>query len=807
MLLGKGRWQVGQIDEEVMASISQSAVDLPPLVLQLLAARGMTDSEEIQRFLYGGSEGYHDPFLLEGMQAAVDRIKQALANHEKIRVYGDYDADGVSSTALMVRLLQGLDANVDYYIPHRVKEGYGLNCEAVDQAKLDGITLLITVDTGVSAVEEVAYIKQCGMDVIVTDHHEPPAILPEPLALINPKKSTCPYPFKGLAGVGVALKLGQALLGRMPEELLELAAIGTVADLMPLQDENRLIVKQGLEQIRTGGFVGVRALLRVCSIEKRDVSAGHIGFSIGPRINASGRLESADTAVRLLLTEDSSEADELAQELDVLNVERQRIVEEMTVEAVAMVEAERQKSDLPHVLVLAGERWNIGVVGIVASRIVERYYRPTLVLSIDPEQGTVKGSARSIAGFHLHEALTECDAWLDHYGGHSAAAGMSLKLEHLEAFQTQLNEIGKRLLQEEDLVPLLGADLECRLEDIPLPCIDTLQLLAPFGMGNPAPKFIIRELAITEVRTMGKESQHLKLGLTQASEEVKFVIEGVSFGKGELSPWMTIGASVDTLAELSVNEWNGLRKPQLMMKDIRIPHRQLFDWRGNARAAEKIASLRTVVATKAPNPESIIGLVLFEDSVADFHSNATKIANNADLPVWSHDEKADKLTPINELAKMHAFQAVTDVVFYNLPAHPTQLRQVVVHATNCHRMYALFAETNPLLSGSVPSREHFKSMYGLLGRAGSWQTPSATFERQLAKRLEVSETTAAFMLQVFEQLGFIERTGSESGLAAQPPKRDLTESNLYQARMNRTEVEQLCMFSSAKELECWIAQR
>ncbi|WP_442603514.1 single-stranded-DNA-specific exonuclease RecJ [Paenibacillus sp. KN14-4R] len=805
MLLGKGRWQVGNVDEARLASISQM-MELPPLVLQLLASRGLTKPEEVQRFLYGGMEGYHDPYLLDGMQVAVDRIKLAIEKGEKIRVYGDYDADGVSSTALMVRLLQGLDANVDYYIPHRVKEGYGLNCEAVDQAKQDGVSLIVTVDTGVSAVDEVAYIHECGMEVIVTDHHEPPALLPTPLALINPKKPGCSYPFKGLAGVGVALKVGQALLGRVPEELLELAAIGTVADLMPLQDENRLIVKQGLDRIRSGGFAGVRALLRVCSIEKRDVSAGHIGFSIGPRINASGRLESAETAVRLLLTEDMSEADELAQELDILNVERQRIVEEMTAEAVAMVEAQRIESGLPYVLVLAGEKWNIGVVGIVASRIVERYYRPTLVLSIDSERGTVKGSARSIAGFHLHEALTECDPILDHYGGHSAAAGMSFQAEYLEAFTKQMNGIASRLLSEEDLVPLLGADLECRLEDIPLPCIETLQLLAPFGMGNPAPKFVIRELAVTEVRTMGKESQHLKLGLSQVSGDTNLAIEGVAFGKGELSPWMTIGARLETLAELSVNEWNGIRKPQLMLKDIRIPHVQIFDWRGNAKAADKLSSLRTTVATCTAVGQSIIGLVLFEDPSTELHSAVQNVALSSGLPVWMHHAAEDQVTPLNELAKMYAFQVVTDVVFYNLPAHVSQLRQVVVHATCCQRIYALFADTNPLLSGSIPSREQFKTLYGLLGRAGSWETQSSLFERQLAKRLQVSETSATFMLQVFEQLGFIEHEGDQSRLAAQPPKRDLTASYLYQARQNRSEVEQLCMFSSAKELEHWIAQ-
>jgi single-stranded-DNA-specific exonuclease len=294
-----------------------------------------------------------------------------------------------------VHVLRGLQARYDTYIPHRVREGYGLNRNAIDLAKDQGVSLLITVDTGISAWEEVQYIRELGMDVIVTDHHEPPDRLPDALAVINPKKPGCPYPFKHLAGVGVALKLAHGLLGRLPEELLELAAIGTVADLMPLVGENRLIVKLGLERMQSSAFVGIRALLGVAGIERKEVTATHIGFALAPRINASGRLECADDALKLLTTNDHEEAERIAHELDDLNKERQRLVEEMTVEALQMAEEQRAKG-LDKVIVVAKEEWNVGVVGIVASKIVDAFYRPALVLSVDPQ--TYVSSVNRLSG-------------------------------------------------------------------------------------------------------------------------------------------------------------------------------------------------------------------------------------------------------------------------------------------------------------------------------------------------------------------------------------------------------------------------
>lgn len=839
MLHGRARWQIGTADEEQAIALAKEA-GVSPLVAKLLIQRGIHTGDEAKRFLYEGIDGFHDPFLLDGMQEAAQRIRLAINRKELIRVYGDYDADGVTSTSLMVWLLRGLGARFDYYIPHRVREGYGLNREAIQLAHEDGVALIVTVDTGVSAVEEVALIRELGMDVVITDHHEPPAVLPEALALINPKKPGCPYPYKGLAGVGVALKLAQALIGRVPEELLEYAAIGTVADLMPLTDENRVIVRLGLDRLRTTAAVGLQALLSVSGVEQREVSAGHIGFGLAPRLNASGRLESAEIAVQLLTSEDPDEAAELAQTLDALNIERQQIVEEITKLAVDQVEAMRHSEtgeaedaqtmaqqpyisaaevaaaaeadmstgQLPHVLVLAGDRWNIGVVGIVASRIVERYYRPTLVLSIDPETGLAKGSARSIAGFDMYQALTKCADLLDHYGGHALAAGMTLSSANLIQFSQRLNSLASDQLTAEDLVPLLKADAVARLADVTLDSLDELMLLAPYGMGNPTPKFVFESLELTELRTMGRENQHLKLLLGQEQEETSQKIEGVAFGQGKLGSWMTTGATVEVMAELSVNEWNGIRKPQLLIRDLRIPHVQLFDWRGSTRTQEKLAILGAAAENAESDIHIVPGVVLFAYDNRDSKALAAAAAEaeNCGLPAWQFIASSAQVVPMNAQGELCAFHSVTDVVFYNLPRTISDLVQAIQHCSAMQRCYALFKETDVTRTSAVPSREQFKGVYGAIRKLGQWKVGGDHHQicRELARRLKISESAVQFMIIIFEELGFIERDETYYRTVTDPVKRDLSESAAYQASLDFAETERVCVYTSAKQLEQWI---
>lgn len=798
MLQAKARWNIGAADGNAAERLAEE-LNLPPIISRLLVVRGITDSTQAAHFLNGGTDQTYDPFLLDGMEQAVERIRKAVDNGEHIRIYGDYDADGVSSTTLMVHLLRQLGCTFDYYIPHRVHEGYGLNTAALDAAKEQGVGLIVTVDTGISAVNEIAYANALGIDVIVTDHHEPPEVLPDAYVLINPKKPGCPYPYKQLAGVGVALKLAQALLGRWPEELLEFAAIGTVADLMLLTDENRIIVKQGLERMRSTSNYGIRSLLEIAGIPVREVSSTHIGFALAPRINASGRLLSADTAVRLLTTTSEQEADQLAFELDQLNKERQRIVDEMAKQAVDMVEKRKADGGLPDAIVLAHEEWNVGVIGIVASKIVDRFYRPTIILGIDPETGMAKGSARSIAGFDMYRALTHCSDIMDHYGGHPMAAGMTLARAHLPELGLRLEQLAKEWLTPDDYIPRLDADLVCDFSDVTLESIGQLERLGPFGMGNPSPRFVFGDLALNDMRTMGKEQQHLKLSLRSAQDETAAAMDGVGFGKASLAEWISPSAQLEVLGELSINEWNGVRRPQIMIQDVRVPEIQLFDWRGAPKPEKKLAELcERLERHNSGQHDSLPAVIVFGEAVpAPLQSPSVRYA------LWCADIHG-RFRPANERAELTPLSEALDVFIYCLPQRMEQLHALAAEASSAQRYYAAFGGTEEDKQGSVmPGREMFKAVYGavmaLRPEAASRST-GVQVVQAIARRCGLSPHLVLFILDVFTELGLIEPEGEGYRVVPSSEKKDLSVSLLYRSRSKRPDVEQELLYCSAKEL-------
>ncbi|MCR8634088.1 single-stranded-DNA-specific exonuclease RecJ [Paenibacillus radicis (ex Xue et al. 2023)] len=799
MLHARARWNTNKADADQVEQFAKE-LEIEPLLAQLLIVRGITEKEQAAAFLYGGTDRIHDPFLLDGMEKAVNRIRQALKNGEKIRVYGDYDADGVSSTALMVHLLKQLEASFDYYIPHRVLEGYGLNKAALAAAQEQGIHLIITVDTGISAVEEIAYARELGIDVIVTDHHEPPPLLPDAYAVINPKKPGCSYPFKQLAGVGVALKLAQALLGYWPEQLLEYAAIGTVADLMPLLDENRIIVKLGVKQMQSTSNSGIRALLDVAGIKPKDVNATHIGFALAPRINASGRLDKADHAVRLLITDDELEAENVAFDLDQLNKERQRLVEEMTKQAMSMMEEKKAAGIENKVIVLAHEDWNVGVIGIVASKIVDKFYRPTIILGIDKESGLAKGSARSIAGFDLYQALHHCGDLMKHFGGHQAAAGMTLEREHLPELEARLNVLAEEWLTPDDLLPLLQADLTCSLEEIGLKTIQQLEQLGPFGMGNPTPKFVLSNIKCQELRTIGKEHQHIKVTLQQSKAEAAAAatLDAVGFNKGTMIPWISSTATLDVIGELSINEWNGVRKPQMMIQDLRIPHIQLFDWRGASKLEHKLSELADRLSGAHTGEKKSPAILIFHQEGIALMDKFGK------LPVWRVDKSVKGgCIALNEQARQQSLESIYDLILYDLPEDLPQLAGALLMAQNVQRVYAVF-EGGDRNTGTLPSRDMFKTVYGAVQQQKVQRLPSASFLQVLSKRSGLSPTLIQFMLDVFMELGLINRTEDGYMPAVNTGKKELSLSLLYQRRQNGIEAEQTLLYSSAHELLQWL---
>jgi len=573
MVNRRNRWQLASWSDEFeqLAKRLSKQLSIPTLVTKLLIQRGYRDEASIEAFLYGTTASLHDPFQLADMEKAVKRIMLALERNEKVRIYGDYDADGVSSTTLLCYTFDQLGLQYDYYIPHRMLEGYGMNRAAIDKAKQEGVELIVTVDTGISAYDEVNYAASLGIDVVVTDHHEPPEQLPQAYAVVNPKQEHCPYPFKGLAGVGVAFKLATALLDKPPMEWSGVVALGTIADLMPLEDENRILVSYGLAELRKGEHIGFNALAEASGAQIEELTATKVGFGLAPRINAAGRLDHASIAVQLLTSMDKKKAEQIAAQLDALNKERQEIVEEMVVEAEEQWQRKKQlalehNEQEPSVIVVAQTGWNVGVIGIVASKLLERYYKPVLVFGIDGETKTAKGSARSIEGFDLHAALSECEELLLHYGGHQAAAGMTVAVEALEQLEQKLSGLANQWLSEEDWIPKLTIDLSCKLSDVTLDTISQLSLLEPFGMSNPSPRVLIKGAAISERKAIGKEGKHLKLQLKDHGSS----LDVIGFGKGEYERLLHPYDRVEVVGELNINEWNSIRKPQLQLYDLHV---------------------------------------------------------------------------------------------------------------------------------------------------------------------------------------------------------------------------------------------
>lgn len=800
MLQSKTRWQINDIDIISAEQLAQ-ALDIELFIAQLLLVRGINQPEEARHFLQGTTQLY-EPTLMSGVKEAVTRIRQALNNHEKIWIYGDYDADGVTSTALLSRMFAQLHADFQYYIPHRIHEGYGLNSKALDQANAQGITLIVTVDTGISAVDEVAYAKQLGIDIIITDHHEPPHILPAALAVINPKQLECPYPFKQLAGVGVALKLVQALLGEVPESYMELAALGTVADLMPLVGENRYIVKHGLDQLRQTDNPGLRALMEVSGVNVREVTAGHIGFMLAPRINASGRLEAADEAVRLLITEDVDEAKQIAIVLDSLNTERQQIVDDITNEALKMLEERIARQGLPNVIVLGGEHWNPGVIGIVASKILEKYYRPTVILGIDPLTGTAKGSARSIHGFDIYQALTSSEKWLTHYGGHQAAAGMSLEAADIPFLDQALNELAGKWLTAEDFTPVTSVDMRSSLADVSIPLIEQLECFAPFGMGNPSPKFKFKGLRVIDKKYMGKEQQHLKLILGDPQGEGSVHVEAVGFGQGYIYEEISTTAMIDVLGEMSINEWNGIKRPQLIVRDLRIMEPQFFDWRGIRQP------MRQILAWLKPRDGNTSRLAdghdyaMIMDSLGEYELLLADWKEVAQIPIWRLEEKGN-VEPLNDAARQSVFESAHNLFLYSLPTALESLQQLVRRAQHVQRWYAIFNDDGLGKLAGESSRDWFKKMYVSLRQEASQPINISRLIRRLSERTGLSTFMVSYILDVFAELSFIERIGDGYRISPTPAKKQLSDSFIYRRLLHREHVEQTLLFSSSQQLCHW----
>ena len=555
-------WQVKNPNPQKQLRLSD-ALGIHPIIAQLLINRGISDPKEASTFLSADITQLHDPFLLKDMSKVVKRIHQARDKQERVLVFGDYDVDGVTSSTILNKILKEQGINALHHIPHRQEDGYGLNHSIGDWAVSQKVKLLIAVDCGITAKEEVRILNQLGLEVIVIDHHEPtPERIPDAYAIINPKQKDCPYPFKDLASVGLVGKLAQALAGEMPLKFLDLMAIGTIADIVSLRGENRILVKAGLPQILKTTNVGLRALLNSAKIKATAVSPYHVGFILGPRINAAGRMDSAHGSLDLLLSEDPEKAERLAQILEEHNTQRQRIQKNIVFEAEELLEQEVNFKE-HKVIVLGKEGWHKGVLGIVASKLTEKYYRPSIIISFSEGIGTA--SARSIGGFHLHDALMECSSHLEEFGGHEGAAGLTIKQENIDTFRVSINKLAEDFLPPEKLKPTLSIDCEIPLGSIDMDFADLISSMEPFGEGNPIPVFCTRNLTVkSQPVIMGKET----IKFWVADEKV--VISAVGFGMAKYKAMLTPGAQIDLAYEIIIDDWNKKPTPQLKIKDLRL---------------------------------------------------------------------------------------------------------------------------------------------------------------------------------------------------------------------------------------------
>ncbi|MBM2837400.1 MAG: exonuclease RecJ [Deltaproteobacteria bacterium] len=566
----KKRWRVRE-PELVLQKTLAASLNISTITSQLLINRGISDIQQAERFLSSTLSDIRSPLVMKGMKEGVERVLKALHNKEKIAIYGDYDVDGITSTSILLMFLKSAGADVSYYIPERIAEGYGLNADAISGLAERGVTLLITVDCGISDHPEVKLAKELGMDVIVTDHHEVPDDLPPAYAIINPKQSGCPFPFKNLAGVGVAFNFIIALRATLRDEgfwkekevpnlkeYLDLVALGTVADVVPLVDENRIFVKYGLMELTASIKPGIIALKEISGLNDVPINAGMVGYRLAPRINAAGRVGKGVDGVRLLTSESYDEAASIAKLLDDGNKERQGLEEVILREATEMVESGRIEDRKS--IVLASENWHPGVIGIVASRIAEKYYRPTVMIALKNWIG--KGSARSIHSFMLYEGLKECSHLLNEFGGHDYAAGLSINEENIEKFRDAFERVASNKLSDEDMVPEMDIDATMDLNDVTEDLVKELDNLAPFGEANPEPLLCSTGLGIADCRVVG--NNHLKMKVKQGGT----VRDAIGFGMGNLN--LSPGINLDTAFIPQINIWNGGKSIQLKLKDVRI---------------------------------------------------------------------------------------------------------------------------------------------------------------------------------------------------------------------------------------------
>ena len=757
MINSRYQWRFPEVSNQKAIKTLSETFGITELIAKILVNRGYDTVEAANAFLRPELSGLHDPFLLHDMDKAIERLMQAIDSGQKIIVYGDYDVDGMTSTAIMTWALELMGANVDYFVPSRFSDGYGPNLANYQKLAAEGMQLLVTVDNGVSGKDEIAWLMAQGIDVIVTDHHELPEELPVATAIVHPRHPEGSYPFGGLSGAGVAFKVVSALLEEPADEVLDLAALGTVADVMSLTDENRIIVKQGLESLKLDPRPGVAALLAAAGTQLSDIDSSTIGFTIAPRLNALGRLENATTGVQLLLMDELEEAKPLADHVNALNQERQQLVTKITT---AAQEQAAQLSEDP-VLVVAGENWHEGVLGIVASKLVEQTGKPTIVLNVNDDE--MKGSGRSVAAFDLFTALDGHRDLMTTFGGHASAAGMTVPTNNLTALRAALRDEAA----QQQLATAQKADMQIATTvtaaDFTKENFDNLQVLAPFGEGNPEPLFMLDLRGVNQVKTMS-EGKHLRFIAQTDTDQLPVV----AFGWGnQASALAGHFSSLQIVGTMSQNSYRGNISYQLMLRDMSAKGAAILDWRTSHLTKQTFSKPVTYVFFKEKHLQQL----------------AAYVDPAAQALMWQ-----DALQMSN----------IQTMVLVDLPDSLDQL-QTLLQTSTPGRLAPMFYVQSPVYLQKVPSKQVFSNVYKFV--LSFKDINLQTQYDAMVKHLKISNMTLKLILKVFLEAKFVTIDNGVLNAVPNPTPMKLTQTQTFQRFMAQRDLEQQLIYSTTAELE------
>ena len=757
MINSRYQWRFPEVSNQKAIKTLSETFGITELIAKILVNRGYDTVEAANAFLRPELSGLHDPFLLHDMDKAIERLMQAIDSGQKIIVYGDYDVDGMTSTAIMTWALELMGANVNYFVPSRFSDGYGPNLANYQKLAAEGMQLLVTVDNGVSGKDEIAWLMAQGIDVIVTDHHELPEELPVATAIVHPRHPEGSYPFGGLSGAGVAFKVVSALLEEPADEVLDLAALGTVADVMSLTDENRIIVKQGLESLKLDPRPGVAALLAAAGTQLSDIDSSTIGFTIAPRLNALGRLENATTGVQLLLMDEPEEAKPLADHVNALNQERQQLVTKITT---AAQEQATQLSEDP-VLVVAGENWHEGVLGIVASKLVEQTGKPTIVLNVNGDE--MKGSGRSVAAFDLFTALDGHRDLMTTFGGHASAAGMTVPTNNLTALRAALRDEAA----QQQLATAQKADMQIATTvtaaDFTKENFDNLQVLAPFGEGNPEPLFMLDLRGVNQVKTMS-EGKHLRFIAQTDTDQLPVV----AFGWGnQASALAGHFSSLQIVGTMSQNSYRGNISYQLMLRDMSAKGAAILDWRTSHLTKQTFSKPVTYVFFKEKHLQQL----------------AAYVDPAAQALMWQ-----DALQMSN----------IQTMVLVDLPDSLDQL-QTLLQTSTPGRLAPMFYVQSPVYLQKVPSKQVFSNVYKFV--LSFKDINLQTQFDAMVKHLKISNMTLKLILKVFLEAKFVTIDNGVLNAVPNPTPMKLTQTQTFQRFMAQRDLEQQLIYSTTAELE------